>query len=157
MALEDDPLMVSCLSPKLEAADRKTRKSHQEFDWSMQIKIDGFEGFGDLPPDQFAELIRSRVKESARAGFRNMRGPETIPQLHLEEDSSFQYDMDTERLTQFENDANPFIGIFHLKGRGSIDAKLPVSADEGMAILQRKLVDDISNRIASLAKEDTDE
>ena len=157
MALEDDPLMVSCLSPKLEAENRKERKRHQEFDWSIQIKIDGFEGFGDLPPDQFAELIRSRVKKSAHEGFRHMYEPGTIPQAHLEEHASFEYDMETERLTQFENDANPFIGIFHLKGHGSVDATLPVSADEGMTIIQWKLVEDISKRIASLAEEDTDE
>jgi hypothetical protein len=118
----------------------------------MEVKVDGFEGFGDLPPEEFSELIRSRVEATAQQGIRHMRkGPNTLPQYHLEDDVSLDINMDTERLRQFETAANPFIGIFHLRGRAVVDAKLPISADEGLLMIQRRLAKDIAARVADLA------
>jgi hypothetical protein len=154
MALETDPLMVSCLSPKYETSGRDQLKSHQDIEWSMEVKIDGFEGFGDLPPEVFAELIRTRVEESAHQGLRHMRrNSETPPQYHLEEKANLDFDMTTERLAAFETAANPFIGIFHLKGRAVVDAKLPISADEALMMVQRRLAQQIADRVANLTDE----
>lgn len=154
MALEDDPVMVSCLSPKYESESDDQRKTHQEMDWHMEIKVDGFEGFGDLPTGAFAKLIRSRVEETARMGLRHMRkNAGTLPQFHLEETARLNFDMTTERLAAFETEANPFIGIFHLKGRAVVDAKLPITADEALLMIQRRLASQIADRVTALTED----
>lgn len=118
----------------------------------MDVNVFGLPGFGDLPPEAFSELIRSRVEDTAGHGLRHMRkNANTLPQYHLEESASVEFDMEKERLTQFETETNPFIGIFHLKGRAVVDAKLPISADEGMLMVQRRLAQEIAERVAKLA------
>lgn len=155
MALEDDPVMVSWLSPKYDVDDDGQRKAHQEVSWYMQIKVDGFEGFGDMPLDRFAELIRSKVEAAAYDGLRHMRkNRDTLPQYHLEQDARLDIEMKTERLVQFETEANPFIGVFQLEGRAVVDATLPISAEEGLLIVQRRIAQDIAARVARLALSD---
>lgn len=78
------------------------------------------------------------------------RNSDTPPQYHLEESSSLDFDMTTERLTAFETEANPFIGIFHLKGRAVVDAKRPISSDEALLMVQRRLAQQIADRVANL-------
>lgn len=152
MAPERDPVVVACIGVDSASYQDPSRRPHQEIDWQMRVKIDGLESFGHLPPDEFKTLIQTRVEEAARQGLGFLQhNKNTPPQPHLVETANLDFGMTTERLSMWEIEANPFIGIFELKGRIEMDASLPVSPDEVFSTIKARLAKDIADRVASLA------